>query len=118
MENDFSTRYRGRGRSIGQFHNKGFYNQNICQHNSQGNASTSRSREEVQIGSEEEVEKDLVEEEEEEMDLEQDKDHIVIIVTILVILRKIVLQNYVIWNIKVPIQLLKKIEMRSYSYQV
>ena len=57
------------------------------------------AEEEVQVSLEEEEEKDLVEEEEEEMDLEQDKDHIVIIVTILVILRKIVLQNYVIWNI-------------------
>jgi hypothetical protein len=74
--------------------------------------------EEVQVSSEEEAEKDLVEEEEEEMDLEKDKDHNVIIVINLVILKKIVMQNCEIWNIKVPIQLLKKQGMRSYSYQV
>jgi hypothetical protein len=74
------------------------------------------AKEEFQVSSEEEVEKDIVEEE--EMDLEKDKDYSVIIVTNLVILRKFVMQNCVIWNIKVPIQLLKKPEMRSYSYKV
>jgi hypothetical protein len=33
MENDFSTRYRLKGRSRGQFHNQGFHNRNKYQHN-------------------------------------------------------------------------------------
>jgi hypothetical protein len=76
------------------------------------------AEEEVQVSSEEEAEKDLMEEEEAKMDLEKDKDHNVIIVINLVILKKIVLQNCEIWNIKLPIQLLKKQGMRSYSSQV
>jgi hypothetical protein len=64
------------------------------------------AEEEVQVSSEEDAKKDLVEEEEEEMDLEKDKDRDVIIVTNLVILRKILMQNCVIMNIKVLIQLL------------
>jgi hypothetical protein len=75
--------------------------------------------EEVQVSSEEEVEKDLVEEEEAEMDLEKYKEmYSVIIIINLVILKNIVMQNCEIWNINVQIQLLKKLGMRSYSYQV
>jgi hypothetical protein len=59
--------------------------------------------EEVQVNLEEEEEKDHVEEEEEETDLEKNKDQTVIIVTNLFILRRIVMQNCVIWNIKVSI---------------
>ena len=64
------------------------------------------AEEEFQVSLEEEAEKDLVEEE--DMDLEKGNNHIVIIVTNLVILRKIVMKNCVIMNIKVPIQFLKK----------
>jgi hypothetical protein len=52
-----------------------------------------------------------MEEEHVKMHLKKDVDHNVIIVISLVILKKNVLQNYEIWKIKVPIQLLKKQEM-------
>jgi len=55
--------------------------------------------------------------EEAEIDLEKDKDHSVIIFINLAILKQIVRQNCEIWNIKAPIQFLKKQGMRSYSYQ-
>jgi hypothetical protein len=59
-----------------------------------------------------------MEEEEVEKDLEKDKDHNVIIVINLIILKRIVMQNCEIWNIKLSIQLLKKPRMKIHSYQV